>query len=204
MSKKIQTILLSVAMLAISIVLLLVFVFTQKPNKEKPLSITASEIHLNEGEFAYSFYSISHPNTEVSFDVDCDNVIEIDSEHIKAIKAGVAQVTITAKLNKKIAQTTFKVYVYKNTYSFTLDAQSNCTFNENTLTMTGGICQFKVSVYDKLGQIVQGLACNYNATNNAVLNYEFNVFQLSSTTDCEIKLIYEEISFEITINVKTN
>ncbi len=201
MSKKTRTILFSFTLLAISLILLLAFFFTQQPSNIQPLNIFASEKHIQKGESIYNFYTVSHKDAVLSFEVNKEGIIEINTNFIKGKKAGVVEVTITATLNDQETQTSFKIYVYENEFSCDIIPQSNCSFSGSVLSMTANICQFKVTLYDNLGQVILDSTCSYSATNDATIIYEFNTFLLSAQENCEVTINYYNLNIKITFSV---
>jgi len=179
MSKKLITIISSISLLAISTILLLVFfVFNKSPNENTPLFITANDITLTKNESKYNFFSVSKQNATIDFEVDKENIIEINENYVKGLKAGVVCLTIKAQLEDEFTQVQISITVCDNGYSYTITPYDGCQVNENKLTLEKSPCQFKVSVFDELGQIVSNKNSNYSASNEALITYQFNIFML--------------------------
>lgn len=202
MTKKIKTILFSSVLLAISVILLLVFFVFLKPQKDNlPLSILASDISLNKNETVSNFYTLSHEDATLEFVVSKENVVEINKDYIKGINAGVVKVTIIAKLDDSQAEATFTVSVYESGYTFSVITLDNCSFSDSTLTIQSFPCQFRVEVYDRLGQTVDS-PFTYSANNGANLTMQFNTFLLTASDNCQVQISYSEINFIATIDVE--
>lgn len=204
MSKKARIILASLALLATSIVLLIVF-FVQKDKNSPtaPLSITASEQRITKNQTVFNFYTLSNTDAKLEFSVSQEGIIEINENYLKGIKAGLVEVTITASLGEKVAKTQFNVYVFDNSYTYEITTLSNCSFANDKLYIQGSSCQFSISVYNKLGLLIENSPNSYSATNGAILSKQMNVYRLEATSNCDVTFTFQEleITFVITIIV---
>ena len=204
--KKTISILVSFGIIALSIIILLVFFVFKDINKQKlepSVNITASDISMNIGEEKFEFYNINNDKAIVKFKIDKEGIINVDKEKIVALKVGVVNVTIIATLNDFVTQTDFCVKVYGNEYSFIINEIKNCEFRDNVLYKQGTSCQFRITLYDKLGQIAENLTPTVTSTSEYV-DYQFGNIIVASNIDCVIYFYYSTINYTITLNIINN
>lgn len=195
--------LLSFCILAISLTLLLFFVFLKDNflNSNQILTITSSDISLKVGDKVSNFYNVSDENAEVQISAQDESVFIVENDQLLAIKPGSTIITIVANLNGDKANTSFLLTVERDGYSYNITPIQNCTINENNVTLTDHACQISVVVYDKLDNVYfpENLTCS--ASNNAIIIKEIDSFILVSSEDCKVTISYPDISFEIVLNV---
>ena len=202
MTRKIKTILFSSLLLAISIILLLVFFVFIKPQKSNlPLSILTSNISLQKGQINYNFYTLSHQDAQLEFEMSKDNIVEINKDYIKGINSGIVEITITAKYDKRQAKSSFTVYVYESGYTYSVIPRENCNYSNNKLILESSHCQFRVELYDQLGNTLDS-DFTYQVTNEATLSIQFGTFLLTTYNNCQIQITYSEIDFIVSINAE--
>lgn len=203
MNKRTSSILVSLFLLFISIGLLLVyFVFKDKNNdKVSPLSLFANDQILYVGEDVYNFYSVSDKNALIEFDVSKQNIISVNKDKISGISAGEVYLTITATLNRETTKTQLKVTVLNHDYTINIMPEMSCYFQNNTLFINADVCQFQLNVFDRLNNKIDNLNYLIQTTNDAAIERNFLSFQLYSTQNCQVIFIFEDIDFQVTINV---
>lgn len=207
MTKRGFVIIKSLIILAISVFLLLIFIyFTKKPNTvEKNINISVKNISLNVGEEKYNFYSINNDKASVSFEVNKEGIIEINHEKIIALNAGEVTVTITANLNNFTTEKSFTVKVYANNYSYSIVPVQGCSVENNNIFKTQEVCQINIIFKDKLNQDIE-VAAYISPLYSDKIIYEFGQYQIITYEDCEIKIFYPEINFNVLLkinNIKT-
>lgn len=79
--------------------------------------------------------------------------------------------------------------------------EMSCYFQNNTLFINADVCQFKLNVFDRLNNKIDNLNYLIQTTNDAAIERNFLSFQLYSTQNCQVIFIFEDIDFQVTINV---
>ena len=189
-------------MVAITVVLLLVFLVEPKSNKEEPssaLSIIAYDINLNVGEKCFDFYEINDSTADISFDIDKSGIIYIDEEKIEGLKVGEVNVIMTAKTKSATTRTSFIVKVYQNTYSINFVALDSCSFEGDLIIATKNSFQFKVEVFDKSNEPIENSSIEITSSdaNTRILN-NFGAIIITFENDCQLTFILKDYSISTT------
>ena len=183
-------------MLAISIVLLLIFVvFQNKPANQ--LNCYANDISLCKNEIVYSFYEVSDNRAEIYFEVDKENIIEINDVYVKGLQAGEVKVTIKASYNDEVCVDEFVVKVYAETFNIKFKPISNCSFYDNTLHATANTFQFSFEVYDALNREVENLPFEILTDSEVSIVKNFYTIMVTSNKNCDLHIKFNEISFDV-------
>lgn len=201
MQKKVVVIAISSFMIIASIVLVLVFVIFNSGSKANLdfLRVNVSDVVLYRGETTENYLELSHEEAEVKFDVDREEIINIDRDKIEAISVGQVNVTVTMSLNDKTAQSTFKVTVINYDYSYSVTAIDGCYFDEKLYT-TEDVAMFEINIIDRYGQILS-TEMEVTADNDAILQREIGMYMLATKRDCTITVSAKEIDFSFEIEV---
>ncbi len=154
MNKRGYTILFCLGLLFLTAIMLLVF-FLSRP-KPQPFdlqtafSCTVSNIDMTVGDQEYDFYQITIPSAEIQFELDKEDIIDINRDRIIALKEGKVNVTLKATSGDRTIVENFVVNVKEKDFTFEVICISNCTYDKqsNTLNAGEGTCQFRLKFYD--------------------------------------------------------
>lgn len=201
MTKRILSIITSLALLAISSILLIVYFAFGGDSSTSTLTLSARNITLKVGQSVYNFYQLSDDNATLSFEVSEENIIDINNERIVGLKAGKVTLFITATTSNQTARDSIEIVVLNSSYSYLITPSQNCEFNDNTLYMTNIFCSFTLEIFDIYGQVVLEPKYNYSSNEEVEFFREFRYFTLVAEKDCMVTLDFYEINFEFSFSV---
>ncbi len=201
MTKRILSIITSLALLAISSILLIVYFAFGGDSSTSTLTLSARNITLKVGQSVYNFYQLSDDNATLSFEVSEENIVDINNERIVGLKAGKLTLFITATTSNQMARDSIEIVVLNSSYSYLITPSQNCEFNDNTLYMTDIFCSFTLEIFDIYGQIVLEPKYNYSSNEEVEFFREFRYFTLVAEKDCMVTLDFYEINFEFSFSV---
>ncbi len=201
MTKRILSIITSLALLAISSILLIVYFAFGGDSSTSTLTLSARNITLKVGQSVYNFYQLSDDNATLSFEVSEENIVDINNERIVGLKAGKVTLFITATTSNQMARDSIEIVVVNSSYSYLITPSQNCEFNDNTLYMTDIFCSFTLEVFDMYGQVVLEPKYNYSSNEEVEFFREFRYFTLVAEKDCMVTLDFYEINFEFSFSV---
>lgn len=207
MSKKAYAIISSGFILAITIVLLLVFLLIPNKNEfylflNKNLSSNINDISLTVGDKIYDYYEVSDKSAELSFDLDKEGIINIDEFMIEGVKAGEVHVIMTAKTQKQTTQTEFNVKVYNNNYTIKFIAINSCSFDNENIYIDNSTFQFNIEVYDNLNLTVENVKFNIISSNKeTIIDKNLLSVIVVAREQCSLTFIFEDLSICFSKNV---
>ena len=206
MSKKWFSILFCIGILAITTVLLLVFVVNKDEKIDlslnKALTSKADDISVAVGNRVYDFYEISNKTAELSFEMDKEGIIYINEEYIEGLQVGKVNVIMTAKTQKQTTRSQFNVTVYENEYSFEFVSVYGCTFDNNNIYATAEAFQFNLEVYDKQNIKVENIDYSIISNNDeTVIDKSFSSVLVVARENCTLTFIFKDLSVTFSKNV---
>ncbi len=202
--KRLLALILSLVILAVSIILLLVFFILSKGNSSAEqiiLRINANDAVMFCGETREKYYDVNIDDADVTIDVDYEGIIEINHERIVALRSGSVTVTLTAKFKESISKDTFVVTVLSQDYSFNILPSANCEYKNEILYASSTALQFNIELYDLKGDVIQNPDIEYSASNGAILQKQIGSFILLSENDCILYFNVEDLDFNFEIEV---
>lgn len=202
--KRIATIITSLIILAISIIMLVVFLVLIKNNssaEQTILRIKAEDIVMLIGETREDYYDVNVENAYVNIDIDNEGIIDINNDRIVALKSGQVKVTLTAVTDGSISKDTFTINVMSIDYEYELIQTINCQYEDNILYANSNVIQFNIELYDLNGEIIQYPNIECSANNGAILDKQMSFYILVLENDCELNFYVSEIDFSFTIDV---
>ena len=202
--KRLLALILSLVILAVSIILLLVFFILSKGNSSAEqiiLRINANDAVMFCGETREKYYDVNIDDADVTIDVDYEGIIEINHERIVALRSGSVTVTLTAKFKESISKDTFVVTVLSQDYSFNILPSANCEYKNEILYASSTALQFNIELYDLKGDVIQNPDIEYSASNGAILQKQIGSFILLSENDCTLYFNVEDLDFNFEIEV---
>lgn len=202
--KRLLALILSLVILAVSIILLLVFFILSKGNssaEQTILRINANDAVMFCGETREKYYDVNIDDADVTIDVDYEGIIEINHERIVALRSGSVTVTLTAKFKESISKDTFVVTVLSQDYSFNILPSANCEYKNEILYASSTALQFNIELYDLKGDVIQNPDIEYSASNGAILQKQIGSFILLSENDCTLYFNVEDLDFNFEIEV---
>lgn len=109
-------------------------------------------------------------------------------------------------LNEPINITTSNVdtNVSNNSYTYTLTSVENCYIEKNTIYKTSEICQFKIILYDNLGQITEELTPQIISNFSGCIEFQFGNILINSLEEFELTVIYDTIDLSIKLYIKNS
>lgn len=186
-------------MLAISVVLLIVFVVNKNTNSQ--LYCSASDIEICKGETIYDFYEVTNENAEISFTVDCENIIEINDLYIRGLKAGEVNVTIKAQYKGEISIDEFCVKVYDESYRVEFVSILDCVIGGNTITALSNSFQFKVEIFDALNRKIENVEFEILPNEDITIIKNFYSILIVADRDCKVDFSFKDIDIEVEMNI---
>ncbi len=209
MSKRVISILVSLLVLAISVTLLLVFMLgsNKKDNSDfkVPLNCIVRDLSLTVGEKISSFYQTNDETAEIYFEVDKTDIIDINKDSIKGLKAGKVNVTIKIVASKEEISKSFVVEVYEEGYLFEIIPLQYCNYVEQskTLNVLNNIAIFEIKIYGLSGKKIEIDERNYIFDENKLkINYEFGNYIINQISqDSEITINFPKINFNIKLKI---
>ena len=204
MTKRAQTILLSLFIVAVSLILLLTFfTFNNKIIKKiTPFLLTTNNISIKVGETISNFYQISDKRAELKFYVENPEKININKENITGVIAGETLVKITAKLENKVIESEFKVDIFNKDYKLELSSIVGCEIYQNQIIIKENISQFNFNLYDLKGEEIKDFKYQIFYDNRDILlNDEFGMIQIYTKKDTSIIFNFPTYNYKLTIDI---
>lgn len=210
MNKKVVSIIVALSILALSIVLMLVFLLSANKGKDLPigesLNIEVDDISLGKGESRHDFYKVNNENASVSFELNKDGIILIDKDKIEGLNAGEVVVTIYAEIENQTVSKNFNVKVYDENLHVSIIHIDNCFYiqEDNILIMEKEIAQFRIEVFDNLNQPINDLNYKIICENeNVTVEKEIFGILISSVENCQLYFVFNDLNFTFLLNVTT-
>lgn len=210
MNKKVVSIIVALSILALSIVLMLVFLLSANKGKDLPigesLTIEVDDISLGKGESRHDFYKVNNENASVSFELNKDGIILIDKDKIEGLNAGEVVVTIYAEIENQTVSKNFNVKVYDENLHVSIIHIDNCFYiqEDNVLIMEKEIAQFRIEVFDNLNQPINDLNYKIICENeNVTVEKEIFGILISSVENCQLYFVFNDLNFTFLLNVTT-
>ena len=202
MSKKtLTTVIISSLLIVASLIVLLVFFVVKKDDaKAENLQIQAEDIVLYIGQEKNDFYSVSNANASVAFVYDKDGIIEVINGAIIALDRGVQEFTIVATLSGQSTSKTIRVTVRSLDYDYEITDLVGGVLQDDIIYLNSNVCQFQIILYDMVGQKVEGQHFEYLISSGKI-SYDM-AFLVEADQDCQVKIIYPNLDFEIVIEIK--
>jgi len=206
---KIFSILFSLGAIAITIVLLLVFLLPKQNSDElvltpnKTITSSINDISLSVGNKIYDYYEISDKSAEFSFTLDKQGIINIDKEKIEGLKVGEVNVKMIAKTKTSSTSIKFKVVVCAGEYTFNFQSISSCTFENDNINISSNAFQFKIEVLSKTNTKMENIEFNIVSNkSNTIIDKSFSSIMVVTNEDCILTFIFPEIDVTFSKFVK--
>lgn len=195
MTKKSSSILVSLGLLAISLILLLLF-FIYKNNTgnydNTIFSLQANNIDMQVGDQKLDYFYLTHKEASLDITTENEDIIYVDKEKIIGLKPGIANVSITASLENVTLSTEITVKVFNDDYIVKFDILEGGYFNNNILCLENEICQFKLELYDKLNRQMKNANFNIQLSQNNAIDYQFGNYIICCKEDCFMQIFANE------------
>ena len=202
MKNRLKIILTCCGLLAVSVVLLLVFLLSTGDNKERSLYCSVADVEMNVDDKVYNFYEVSNSEAEISFAVSEQNIIEINKDFIYGKSAGEVTVTMTAVYKDQKSETSFVVKVFAhNDYRVEITSVDNCYLEGNTIYAQSDTIQIKVDVYDSLNNLVLDFKYDIETSGETLVSKNLYYVILRITGDCVLTIRVDDLGIETTLNV---
>lgn len=195
------------SILALSIIILLVyFVFIDnKSSNNNYLTCFVYNKTINVGESIYNFYEINDNTAEISFEVDKENVIEIDKFHIKGLNVGEVNIILIAKTKDEKIEKEFKVNVVKKEYTFEFTSIYGCNFQQDTIFTENGQFQFNLIVKDENNILLEDVDFDiYSDKTSTIIDKSFSSILIITQENCTLTFVFNDFSITLTKNVIIN
>ncbi len=211
MNKKILIGICSLGIVSVAIILCIVLLLVPKNRDENTTNSlyvysNVQNLNIKVGEEIRNFYSVSNPNAEITFELDKENIIDIDKYRIKGLQCGEVNVTIIATLNDEVARDTCKVIVSQEEckIKFVFKEDENCQFDEinQTLYLKGNSFLYQITLIDRAGNTVDEFNVDITTTNGCKIIDEFLFDAVIVEEDCEITFAFIDYDFVYTLSVK--
>lgn len=136
---------------------------------------------------------------KITLHLNANNVIDINSDRILGLKAGIVTVDLIARLDNQYHKTTIEVTVLSNTYTYSVYPIENCIYQNGVLFSYGDDNLFTVDVFDKDGSKLNNLEFILHSQ-DVIFTSELATFYLKTDKDCQVSIEYET-GFTIIIQV---
>lgn len=195
------------SILALSIIILLVyFVFIDnKSSNNNYLTCFVYDKTINVGESIYNFYDINDNTAEISFEVDKENIIEIDKFHIKGLNVGEVNITLIAKTKDEKIEKEFKVNVVKKEYTFEFTSIYGCNIQQDNIFTENGQFQFNLIVKDENNTLLEDVDFDiYSDKTSTIIDKSFSSILIIAQENCTLTFVFNDFSITLTKNVIIN
>ncbi len=203
MTKKSSSILVSLGLLAISLILLLIFFIYRNSTSSFDstiFSLQANNIDMQVGDKKTNYFYLTHKEASLDITTEDKEIIYVDEEKIIGLKPGIANVSIKASLENVTLSTTIVVKVFNDDYLIKFDILEGGYFSDNILCLENETCQFKLKLYDKLNRQVSDANFNILLSGNSVIDYQFGNYIICCKEDCYMQIsANENINFAFKI-----
>ena len=206
MKKEIWTYIVSGILSVVAVVGLLLLLLLPNGNSTpfEPVNLYVEDVTLEIGQIKTDFYQVSAEDYEISFELDKDNVIEIDENKIVAINSGKVKVDVRVIVEGNSIEESFYVTVLAESYSYQLENLINCSVNGNNIVFSSQTAQFKIRCFDKDGIEIKNPAIEMIASDGINASFEFGMVRITATKNGTITFAIAQTDIEFTMNIILN
>ena len=136
---------------------------------------------------------------KITLHLNANNVIDINSDRILGLKAGIVTVDLIARLDNQSYKTSIEVTVLSNSYTYSINPIENCIYQNGILYSYGDDNLFTVDVFDKDGSKLNNLEFTLHSQ-DVIFTSELAIFYLKTDKGCQVSIEYK-IGLTIIIQV---
>ena len=202
--KKIIILLSGIALIMASIIAVVIyFSFFKNENYSKSdvLTVECPNITASVGESVYLPIQLSNENATLTFEIYDSSIAKIENKTIYALSPGTTLVKITASFENKYAVCNFYFTAEREDYVLELIPISDCSFDNNILMLAGTSCQFKISLFDKFGCVVENPEISFLCSDGISIELTPFGYMLEANGKGNFIIDFYQLNFKVDIIV---
>lgn len=176
---------------------------TIAPIGKETIKIIANDLEIVKGQKHENFYSVSNKNAVVSFEIEKEDLVQIDGDDITALKQGETNIKIIAKALEEEISCVIRVKISSDKFA-TISAKANCRISDNRVITESFICSIKVSFFDNYGNPATGNYLITNLDSSAVVTKRAGEIFIQTDHSFEFNIEFENGELSLTIQVVFN